>query len=216
MRISIKAASVAAFLIVAGLLIHNLNALYLEPYTLGFEDKAADYADMSKIANARWSFSFTSSGIAHIVVGFSMMFLGLGVADVFRKAQPGAARLIELSANLSGLGFLMTGISDIPGVVYSQLIEAQNPEYQTNLLLMSTMIRSFVNILAVVGLSWFAGQVAWCTKKTGVFPKWFGWYGWLNVLPGIASLIFPPIGFAYIQLFPIWMAALGIFLRRHA
>ena len=56
-----KAASIAAFLIVAGMLIHNLNALYLEPYTLGFVDKAKDYADMAKIENALWSFSFTST-----------------------------------------------------------------------------------------------------------------------------------------------------------
>jgi hypothetical protein len=50
-----QAASIAAFIIVAGLLIHNLNGLYLEPYTLGFEDKGKDYADMAKIENAIWS-----------------------------------------------------------------------------------------------------------------------------------------------------------------
>ena len=216
MRISIKAASTACFLIVIGLLIHNLNALYLEPYTLGFENKTQDYGDMAKIENALWSFSFTSSGLSHIVVGFSMMFLGLGLADVFREAHPAAARLIVLSACLSGLGFLLTGISDIPGTVVAGLLRDLNPDYNTTILLMTTLFRSFVNILAVIGLGWFAGQVAWCTLKTGIFPKWFGYYGWVNVLPGIASLIFPPAGFAYIQLYPIWMAALGIFLRRKA
>jgi hypothetical protein len=30
------------------------------------------------------------------------------------------------------------------------------------------------------------------------------------------SLAFPPAGFAYIQLYPIWMAALGVFLHRQA
>jgi len=216
MKVTIKAASTAAFLIVAGLLIHNLNALYLEPYTLGFEDKAVDYANMEKIANAQWSFSFTSSGIAHMVVGFSMMILGLGLYDLFRERRPAAARLVLLSACLSGLGFLLTGISDIPGTVVAGMLREHNPEHGTGILLMTTMIRSVVNILAVIALGWFAGQVAWCTLKTGLFPKWFGWYGWLNVLPGIASLAFPPIGFAYIQLFPVWMVALGLFLRRQA
>lgn len=216
MKISIRAASTAAFLIVIGLLIHNLNALYLEPYTLGFENKATDYGDMAKIENAIWSFSFTSSGLSHIVVGISMMFLGLGVADVFRDAHPAAARLIMLSALVSGLGFLLTGISDVPGTVVAGMLRELNPDHNVTILLMSTLIRSVVNIMAVMGLGWFAGQVAWCTLKTGIFPKWFGYYGWLNTLPGVASLVFPPIGFAYIQLFPVWMIALGIFLRRQA
>jgi hypothetical protein len=216
MRQSIRAASYAAFFIVVGLLIHNLNALYLEPTFLGFEDKGKDYADMAKIENALWSFSFTSSGISHMVVGFSMMFLGLGVSDVFRDFHPGAARLIILSSLVSGLGFLLTGISDIPGTVYGGLLRELNPEHNTTILLITTMIRGVVNIMAVVGLGWFAGQVAWCTLKTGMFPKWFAWLGYINVLPGIASLIFPPAGFAYIQLAPIWMLALGIFLRSKA
>ena len=72
-----KAAAIAAFIIFAGMLIHNLNAQVLEPYTLGFVDKGKDYADMAKIENALWSFSFTSSGITHIVVGFAMLIVGL-------------------------------------------------------------------------------------------------------------------------------------------
>ena len=216
MRESVRAASYAAFLIVIGLLIHNLNALYLEPTYLGFEDKAKDYGDMAKIENALWSFSFTSSGISHIVVGFSMLFLGLGLFDLFRERLPQASRLILVAAALSGLGFLLTGITDIPGAVYGGILRGLNPEHNTAILLTSTMIRGVVNVLAVTGLGWFAGQVAWCCRRTDTFPKWFAWLGYVNVLPGIASLIFPPAGFAYIQLAPIWMLALGVFLRRRA
>lgn len=216
MRISVRAASAAAFLIVVALLIHNVNALWLEPTYLGFEDKAKDYGDMAKIENALWSFSFTSSGIAHIVVGFSMLFLGLGVSDLFRVAHPAAARLIVLSAMLSGIGFLLTGISDIPGTLYGGILRDLNPDHNVTILLITTMFRGVVNVLAIAGLGWFAGQVAWCTLQTGLFPKWFGYYGWFNVLPGVMSLVFPPAGFAYIQLYPIWMAALGVFLRREA
>ena len=74
------------------MLIHNLNALYLEPTYLGFADKTRDYADMEKIQNARWSFSFLSSGLSHVVVGFSMMILGLGLADLFKRKNPVAAQ----------------------------------------------------------------------------------------------------------------------------
>jgi hypothetical protein len=96
MKNTIKAASVAAFLITLAFLIHNFNASYYEPVVLGFE-KPTDYADMAKIANANWSFAFTSSGIAHIVTGFSMIFLGLGLMAVFRNFSVAASRLIVVS-----------------------------------------------------------------------------------------------------------------------
>ena len=209
-----KAATVAAFLIVLGMLIHNLNALYLEPTFLGFEDKAKDYADMSKIENAQWSFSFTSSGTSHIVVGFSMMILGLYLSEFFRSATPIASKLIMIAAMLCGVGFLMTGISDIPGTVYGRLLIGQNLEYKTDVLLMTTIFRGMVNILAIAGLGWFAGQISWCAIKTGAFPKGFAYFGYLNILPGIASFIFPPIGFAYIQLLPLWMLWLALLIRK--
>jgi hypothetical protein len=209
-----KAASIAAFLIVAVFLIHNLNALWLEPTYLGFEDKAKDYADMAKIENALWSFSFLSSGIGHMVAGFSFMILGLGLFEIFRKPLPIGANFVLLSAMLAGLGFLLTGISDIPGTVYGGLLRAMNPEHNETILLITTMIRGIVNILAIVGLGWFAGQVAWCSLKTGLFPKGFAYFGYVNVLPGIMSLIFPPAGFAYIQLAPLWMLWLGLRLRK--
>ncbi|MBT8442480.1 MAG: hypothetical protein KJO76_08845 [Gammaproteobacteria bacterium] len=208
-----KAASIAAFLIFAGMLIHNLNAQVLEPYFLGFEDKARDYADMSKIENALWSFSFTSSGITHIVVGFAMMILGLYLSELFRAATPIAAKLLFIAAMLSGLGFLLTGISDIPGTVYAGLIRGMNPDFNTEILLMTTIFRGMVNILAVIGLGWFAGMVAWCARHTDGFSKGFRIFAWLNVLPGIFSLIFPPAGFLYIPLLPLWMLWLAFRIR---
>ena len=208
-----KAAMFAAFLIVAGMLIHNVNALWLEPTFLGFEDPTKDYADMAKIENAIGSFSFMSSGISHIVVGFAMMILGLYLSELFRAATPVASRLLFIAAMLSGLGFLLTGISDIPGTVYGGLLRSMNPEYNTELLLITTMFRGMVNILAIVGLGCFAGMVAWCGQYTDGFSKGFRLFGWFNTLPGIASLIFPPAGFAYIQLAPLWMLWLGLRIR---
>ena len=208
------AATVAAFLIVVGMLIHNLNGLYLEPTFLGFEDPTTDYTNMAKIENAQWSFSFLSSGISHIIVGFSLMILGLFLSEYFSNVLPIGAKLTFIAAMLSGLGFLFTGISDIPGTVYGELLRKQNPDYNTDVLLMATMFRGMVNILAIVGLGWFAGQVAWCGRRTGSFSLGFSIFGYINVLPGIVSLIFPPAGFAYIQLLPLWMLWLGLRLRK--
>ena len=209
-----KAASTAAWLIVGAMLIHNMNALWLEPTYLGFVDKARDYGDMSKILNAQFSFSFMTSGTAHIVCGFSVLILGLHLYNRFRGRHPLASQMLMLAALLSGIGFLLTGISDIPGAVYAKILREQNPDYAATIMLINTLIRSVVNVLAIVGLSWLAGQLAWLTRQTRDFPRWFVWYGWLMVLPGLVSFPFPPAGFIYLQLTIVWAAALGVFLRR--
>ena len=211
-----KAASTAAWLIVGAMLIHNMNALWLEPTYLGFVDKARDYGDMSKILNAQFSFSFMTSGTAHIVCGFSVLILGLGLYNRFRGRHPVASQMLMLAALLSGLGFLLTGISDIPGAVYAKILREQNPDYAATIMLINTLIRSVVNVLAIVGLSWMAGQLAWLTRQTREFPGWFVWFGWLMVLPGIVSFPFPPAGFIYLQLTIVWAAALGVYMRRSA
>lgn len=209
-----KAARAAAWLIVGCMLIHNMNALWLEPTYLGFVDKAKDYGDMSKILNAQFSFSFLTSGTAHIICGFSILILGLGLYHRFRGRHPVGSQLLMLAALLSGLGFLLTGISDIPGAVYAKILREENPEYAETIMLINTLIRSVINVLAIVGLSWLAGQLAWLTRQTREFPAWFVWWGWLMVLPGILSFPFPPAGFVYLQLTIVWAAALGVFLRR--
>lgn len=209
-----RAASTAAWLIVGCMLIHNMNALWLEPTYLGFVDKAKDYGDMGKIINAQFSFSFISSGTAHVVCGFALLVLGLGIHNRFRGRHPVGAQLLMLAALLSGIGFLVTGISDIPGAVYAKILREQNPDHAETIMLINTLIRSVVNVLAIVGLSWLAGQLAWLTRETREFPRWFVWYGWLMVLPGLFSFPFPPAGFIYLQLTIVWAAALAIFLRR--
>lgn len=214
MNASDRAARIAAWLILIVMLIHNLNALYIEPTYLGFVDKARDYGDMAKIEDATWSFSFISSGLGHAVCGFSLLILGLALYRRFRDRHELASQLLMIAALLAGTGFLLTGISDIPGAMYSQILRGINPDYNTEILLITTMIRSILNVLGIVGLGWFAGQLAWLTLATGDFPSWFGWYGWLLVLPALLSFPFPPAGFLYIQLTVVWAGALALFLGR--
>ena len=209
-----KAASTAAWVIVGCMLVHNMNAWWLEPTYLGFVDKARDYGDMSKILNAQFSFSFITSGTAHVVCGFAVLILGLGLYNRFHARHPVASQMLMVAALLSGLGFLLTGISDIPGAVYASILRKENAEYVDEIMLINTLIRSVVNVLAIVSLSWLAGQLAWLTRQTGEFPRWFVWFGWLMVLPGILSFPFPPAGFIYLQLTIVWAAALGVYLRR--
>ena len=87
-----KAASAAAFIVLFGMLIHNMNAMWLEPTYLGFIDKAKDYGDMSKIQNAFESCgldalqlcSFTYSGFAHMVNGLMLAVAG---REAFRSSN---------------------------------------------------------------------------------------------------------------------------------
>ncbi|MGI9308209.1 MAG: hypothetical protein ACR2P6_03035 [Gammaproteobacteria bacterium] len=217
MQSSIRAASTAAFLIFVAMLIHNLNGMYLEPTFLGFEEPT-DYGDMTKIENALWSFSFTSSGISHMVVGFAMVFLGLGLYDIFRDFSHMASRLILVAAVMSGLGFFLTGVSDIPGTAYAGLLRDMNPEFNETILLVITLFRGIANSVAIVGLGWFAGQTSWCMLKSDLFSepsdRWFAYLGYLNILPGIAALGLPVAGFLYLKTLPIWMIWLGLRLRK--
>jgi hypothetical protein len=221
MRQTIRAASVAAFLIFAAFLLHNFNGEYYEPVLLGFE-KPTDYANMAKIENAIWSFAFTSSGIAHMVTGFALFFLGLGLYEVFRAFSEAGARLCLIAAFLSGLGFLLTGVTDIPGTAYGGILRDLNPHMNEQILMMTTLVRGIVNTVAIVGLGWLAGQVSWCARRSGILlesklDRWVNnLLGNLNVLPGLAALALPVAGFVYLKTAPLWMLWLGLRLRRRA
>jgi hypothetical protein len=59
-----------------------------------------------------------------------------------------------------GLGFLLTRISDLPGAMCGRILRQVNPEHNTTILLITTMIRSVINVLAIVALSWMADVAA--------------------------------------------------------
>ena len=164
LRTLYRLASWSAFLIFFGMLIHNMNALWLEPTYLGFVDKAKDYGDMAKIQNAVEACSlsapqlcsFKYSGFAHMFNGLFFICLGIAALNLLRPKAPLLAQFACAAACLSGLGFLLTGITDIPGTAYASLLRDLNPENNTEILLMTTMIRGVVNILAITGLGLIA------------------------------------------------------------
>ena len=219
-----KAASIASFVILLGMLIHNLNAGYLEPTYLGFVDKAKDYGDMSKIQNAieacsldaLYLCSFKFSGFAHMINGLLMMLLGVAVLNVFRFSSPIIAQLAFVAAFLSGIGFLTTGVSDIPGTVYASLLRGLNPDYNDALLLMTTMIRGIANMIAITGLGFFAAFTGRAALTSGLFSKWGARYGFVLLLPGLGGLISPIFGFMYIALVVPWLVWLGLQFRKIA
>ncbi|MCP4001089.1 MAG: hypothetical protein GY727_09290 [Gammaproteobacteria bacterium] len=213
-----RIASYAAFIILAGMLIHLMNASYLEPTYLGFVDKAKDYGDMAKIQNAIEACSldalqlcsFKYSGFAHMVNGMLFMLLGVAVRQMFGSSNPVISQLCFVAGLVAGFGFLLTGISDIPGTAYAGLLRELNPEHNAAILLMTTMIRGIVNMLAITGLGWFAAFTGYAVLTSGVFSKWGAYYGYILLLPGLGGLVNPIFGFMYIALVLPWLFWLGM------
>jgi hypothetical protein len=214
-----RTASWAAFLVLFGMLIHNMNAFWLEPTYLGFKDPAVDYADMSKIQNAVESCtlsqpqlcSFKYSGTAHMVNGLLLIVLAIAALNLLRTRTPILAQFTCAAAFVSGLGFLLTGISDIPGTAYASLLRDINPDYNDTILLITTMIRGVVNIMAITGLGLFAAFFGYASLKSELFAsKWGARYGFILLLPALGGLISPIVGFFYLSLCLPWLYWVGI------
>lgn len=218
MRSLCRVAAIAAFIIFIGMSVHLLNASYLEPTFLGFVDKAKDYGDMSKIQNAIEACSLDSlhlcsfkySGFAHMINGLLMMFLGVAVLNVFRFSNPVGAQLAFVAAFLSGIGFFMTGVSDIPGTIYAALLRDINPDYNDAILLMTTMIRGIANMIAITGLGLFAAFVGTAALRSRLFSRWGAYWGFVLLFPGLGGLVNPIFGFMYILLVLPWLVWLGM------
>jgi hypothetical protein len=154
--------------------------------------------------------SFTYSGFAHMINGMLLMLLAVAVRQLFSASNPIAAELAFVAGLVAGLGFLATGVSDIPGTVYASLLRELNPEYNVALLLMTTMIRGVVNIIAITGLGLFAAFTGYAALKSGTFSKWGARYGFVLLLPGLGGLISPIFGFFYLILVLPWLIWLGM------
>ena len=213
-----RAAAYAAFIVLVGMLIHATNAFYLEPTFLGFKDAAQDYTDMAKIQNAIEACSldalhlcsFKYSGFAHMLNGMLMMLLAVAARHAFTASHPIAAEFMFVAGLVSGLGFLTTGVSDIPGTMYAGMLRASNPEFNQGILLMSTLIRGIANMIAITGLGLYAAFIAYATLRSGLFSKWGAYYGLLLLWPALGGLVNPIAGFSYIGIVVPWLIWLGM------
>lgn len=209
-----RSAAWAAAVIFVAFLIHNVNALYIEPTYLGFKNPAVDYANVDKLKNAIGSLPWTLSGLGHFLSGFACVVLGLTGHQIFRDYKSPAGRLLLGAGLVAGIGFFLTGIADLAGNGAVKVLSAQNPDLERGAYLAASIARIVYNCMAQVGLGWFAWQLSWCGLKTGQLPKSFCRFGYLSGLSGLVmGLIFFPV---YLQLVLIWSGWLAVLMWRQA
>jgi hypothetical protein len=199
----------SALVICMAFLVHNINALYIEPNFLGFKDPRIDYADLDKLKNALGSLPWRLSGLGHLLSGFACVVLGLSARQLFRDSRLAAARLLPGAGLVAGVGFLLTAITDQAGAGAVKLLAAQNPELEDAAYLSLSIVRIIFNCLAQVGLGWFAWQLGFCGLKTGMLPRGFCWFGYLSGLTGLLMAVtFIPTYLLTVLLWSGWLAVL--------
>ena len=204
----------AALVICTAFLVHNINALYVEPNFLGFKDPRVDYANLAKLKNALDALPWRLSGFGHLLSGFACVVLGLSARQLFRDSKLAAARLLPGAGFVAGVGFLLTAITGEAGSGAVKLLSAHNPELEDAAYLSLSIVRIIFNCLAQVGLGWFAWQLSYCGLKTGMLPRSFCWFGYLSGFTGlIMALTFIPI---YLQTVLIWSGWLAFLMLRRA
>lgn len=201
----------AALVICAAFLIHNINALYIEPNFLGFKDPRIDYADLDKLRNALGSLPWRLSALGHLLSGFACVVLGLSARQLFYDSKLAAVRLLPGAGVVAGVGFLLTAITDQAGSGAVKLLAAQNPELEDAAYLSLGIVRIIFNCLAQVGLGWFAWQLSYCGLKTGMLPKGFCWFGYLSGFTGlIMALTFIPTYLLTVLLWSGWLSVIMV------
>ena len=204
----------AALVICAAFLVHNINALYIEPNFLGFKDPRVDYADLAKLKNALGSLPWRLSGFGHLLSGFACVVLGLAARQLFRDSRLAAGRLLLGAGFVAGVGFLLTAITDQAGAAAVKLLSVQNPELEDAAYLSLSIVRIIFNCLAQVGLGWIAWQLSYCGLRTGILPRAFCWFGYLSGFTGLLMAVtFIP---TYLLMVLLWSGWLAVLMLRRA
>jgi hypothetical protein len=211
METLLRPAGYAALVICIAFAVHNVNGAWIEPTYLGFSGYD-DYSNLAKLQNASRALPWLFSGLGHLVSGFAMVVLTLGIFGRFRDVSPPTAWLMFAAGLLAATGFLLLGFSHVIGRQTLFLLSDRNPAMQDSLYATMTLVRILFNSLAQVGLGAFAillGAAGWRDRS---LPRAFCGY---SVLSGVAGVA---MGFAYVPvyLFTVlfWTGWLGMLLLR--
>ncbi len=210
----IRSAGFAALVIFAAFLMHNLNAAYIEPRYLGFTSYA-DYALLAKLENASRALPWLLSGLGHVLSGFAMVILALGIYAMFREVRPIEAHIAICAGLLAATGFLLLGMSHVIGRQTLFLLTDANPAMRDSAYMTATVVRILFNGLAQVGLGGFAVALSWCSLKTRTLPRSFAFYGLVSGGAGLLmAFVYVPIYLFTVLFWALWLGVL--LLRRPA
>lgn len=203
----------AALVIFAAFLVHNVNALYIEPHVLGFEDPASDYAKVEKLRNAIGHWPWLASGSGHFLTGFASVLLALWGWHAFRERHPLAAPLLLVAGLFAGAGFLLGGITDLLGSHSVGLFAAANPAWTDALYLADSLFRVVLNGFAIVSFGWFIVQISWCARHGAELPAGLCRFGYLAGATALLfTVVYVPLYLAFYLVWSGWLA--GVLYRR--
>jgi hypothetical protein len=202
-----RVAAFSAIVIFIAFFMHNLNAWFIEPRYLGFEDPATDYAKVEKLVSAIGSLPWTLSGLGHLLSGFAAAALGLAVNALFATTRPIASRMAMAAGLVSATGFMLTGIVDMVGGKAMAILAGQNPEQLHSVYLAGSLLRVAFNGLAVVGFGWLAIQLSWCGIKSRRLPARYCNFGFLTGLAGLTmAFVYVPVYLVVFLVYTQWTA----------
>lgn len=211
-----RSAGIAALLIFLAFLTHAVNALYVEPNILGFRNPATDYAKIDLLKNALGSFYWTLSGIGHLVSGFAMVYLARAAGLLMGEQHGGSAEIARMGGLIGGIGFLLTGISDLVGgglfgspFGAVKLLSAQNPDLEGAAYLSQSLARINYNSLAQVGLGWYAVLLSRGSLRSRTLPRAFGYFGYFSGVCGLVmGVMFVPLYLYTVLVWSLWLSVL--------
>jgi len=205
-------ARTATWVVAAAFAMHNLNAVYIEPRILGFEDPASDYAKVEKLREAIGHWPWLASGVGHFLTGLAAVPLALWAAELLRQASPLAASFLRIAGLFAAVGFLLGGVTDLLGSHALGLLVAENPTHRDALYLADSLLRVVLNGFAIVAFGWFIGQLSWCAAGAGLLPRGLCRLGYAAAASALLfTVVYLPL---YLPLYLAWALWLGLALRR--
>jgi hypothetical protein len=209
-----RPAAIGTLVICIAFVVHNVNGAYVEPRMLGFEDPTQDYAKVAMLRRAIGSAPWLASGFGHFLTGFACVPLALWAFQAFRTAAPVAGALALVAGLFAGAGFLLGGVTDLLGSHSAELLAAANPAYGDEIYLADSLLRVVLNGFAIVSFGWFAAQVSWAARRSGVMGRWQAGFGYLAAASALLfTVVYVPV---YLPLYLVWSGWLGLRLRHTA
>ena len=194
---------VGSLLLTAALLCHSVILLVFEP-ALGFRE-FSDFFDLRKIIPALGSTAWTVGSAMHILVGFGLLFVSVGV----RGANVDRGNLIQAFGLMAAPLFVIVGMS---GFVGEQLLFLLTDQVEKDAAILGLMVGTRTAVLYSAA-TFFGGMILAISASTDFAAKWLRILG---VPIGVSAMLFAYIPIPMPVILFIWSFALFVCKRNDA